>query len=363
MAKVKKKRFKYKARSDSQVEDRINKGSGAFDTITKEAIPMFKAAENKNRVRILPPTWEDPEHYGLDIFVHYGVGPDNQTYLCPSKMNQGDCPVCEERRRAQKGDDPNYIRELSPTRRVLCWVISRAEEDKGPMLWSVPVSMDLDISVLRQDEESGECLNIDDPEKGYDVLFKRTGKGIKTRYTGLAISRRSSAVSTDPDDVSEWMEFIIERPLPELLKFFSYDYIQGVFSGEASEAKADDDEDTDTRASRRRPKKGKRPAAEDEEEEDVDEEEEDDEDDDEDDEEEEEDEEDDEEDEEGEEDEEEDDEEDEEEEEEQPRRSKVRAKKKKKKKAEEEPQPTSKKKKSSSLKDRIRNRLDKRRGK
>lgn len=84
--------FRYEGRSKADVDKRSSQGANEFDKYLVDAVKMFKPNDKDNTIRILPPTWEKPKHYGLDIWVHYGVGPDRQTYLCLHKMKSEKCP-------------------------------------------------------------------------------------------------------------------------------------------------------------------------------------------------------------------------------------------------------------------------------
>lgn len=228
--------YEYKARDAGQVKDRAKSlGGGDFDKICKPEVQMFTPNDGDNVIRILPPTWEKPEHYGLDLWLHYKVGPDEQTYLCLNKMNGEDCPVCEERRKAVADGDEDYADQLKPKQRVLIALIDRENEKDGVQVWSMPWGVDKDLLSRSVDKKTGEVLALDDPENGYDVEFERTGQGIKTKYIGLALARRESALGN-----SKWLDWIVDNPLPTLLQFFSYEHIAGVFGGASKKGKGRD---------------------------------------------------------------------------------------------------------------------------
>jgi hypothetical protein len=197
----------------------------------------------------LPPTWEDAQHFGLDIYVHYGIGSDNQSYLCLDKMRGEKCPICEQRKVAERSGDPEYARSLVPTKRVLVWVVDRADEESGPQLWSMAWTIDRDLANLSIDKASGELLLIDDPEDGYDIEFVRTGKGLKTKYSGTAVARRSSPLADDPKQADAWLAFVAENPLTEVLQYFDEDHIASVAEGKgAAGDEAEDEDEAPTRS-------------------------------------------------------------------------------------------------------------------
>src|SRR5487761_2598770 len=184
--------YRYQSRSPDAMKKRGDQGGTDFDTYIKDIVNMFKPNDGDNIIRALPPTWDNPEHYGLDIYVHYGVGPDNQAYLCLEKMLKKPCPVCEEMHRASKTGDEDYAKKLKPNKRVLFYLVDRNNEKDGVQAWASPWTIDRDICKISVDKRSGEVLELDNPEDGYDIEFERKGKGERTEYIGLAIARRSS---------------------------------------------------------------------------------------------------------------------------------------------------------------------------
>jgi hypothetical protein len=245
-------RFKYTKRTKDQTKKRATQSGGTFDTLLKSNINTFSVKEGDRAIRILPPSWEDAEHYGYDIYVHYDVGPDSQSYLCAAKMKDKPCPICEERKAAEKDKDadPEYITALKPTKRVLTWVIDRDSEEDGPLVWSMPWTVDRDIAALSIHKKSGEVLCVDDPDEGYDIEFRRDGTGRKTKYSAMQIQRSDSPLSADEDEANDWLDFISENPLPDLLNFFEYEYIQNVFAGKKSKSDDEEEEETPRRSKR-----------------------------------------------------------------------------------------------------------------
>lgn len=226
-------KFKYKKRSAESVEKRAQ-GSSDRDHFLKDEFAKYSPADGDNLIRILPPTWDDAQHHGLDIHVHYGIGPDKGAFLSLNKHKGEADPIYEERLQAQNDGDDEYAKELRPNTRTLVWVIDRDKEEDGPKLWAMPFGVDKEISIRCKDKKSGEVLYIDDPDDGYDVEFTKTGSGKKTKYEGIQISRRSSPISDDEDQAEEWLEFIEDNPLPSVLEFKEYDYIKRVFGSGGS---------------------------------------------------------------------------------------------------------------------------------
>ena len=238
--------YEYKPRSAADTRARADKGANDYDKILKDTVKMWKPNDKDNRIRILPPTWKDPEHFGYDVYVHYGVGPDRQSYLCRFKMLGEADPINEEREKARKeldaddADDQAYIKQLDAKRRVVVYLIDRDNEKEGVQAWAMPWTVDRDIVKVSVDKSTGEVLPIDHPEDGYDVEFEKKGQGARTEYLGVAIARRSSALGKD-----EWLEYAVENPIPDQLQFYDYAHIAKAFGAQGDhreKAHADRDE-------------------------------------------------------------------------------------------------------------------------
>jgi hypothetical protein len=224
------KEFVYRQRTKEQVSARANQKSGNFDSYFKDIHKVFVPKEGEYQLRFLPPTWEDPSHYGLDLFVHYGIGTDSQSYLCLASMKGEPCPICEERKRAERRGDAEYVKSLSPTKRVAVWLVDRDAEKDGPQIWAMPWTFDRDLALLSVDKASGEVICLDDPDEGYDFIFTRKGSSINTKYIGLQVARKPTPISDD-DSGMTWISHVLKNPLPDTLVFYSYDHIAAVFSG------------------------------------------------------------------------------------------------------------------------------------
>jgi len=247
-------RFEYRQRDASSARKRAESSGKDYDRYLEDVVDGFQVSDGDNVVRILPPTWNDADHYGHDIYVHYEIGPDKGTYLCLQKMKGEPCPICEERKRAAAEGDEDYAKKLEPKKRVLVYVIDRNKEKEGLKVWAMPWTLDRDIVKVSVDKRSGEVMSIDHPDDGYDVMFERQGKGPRTEYVGVSIDRRSSPLDND-----KALDIAQDKPLPSLLKFYPYEHIASVFGGgsgggsdSGGRGRGRDDDDDDRGSSRGR---------------------------------------------------------------------------------------------------------------
>ena len=217
--------FKYRPRDPSAWEKRATQQGSEFQGIFHEDYKQYTVAKGDNHIRILPPTWEDADHYGLEVYVHYGIGPDRASVICLHKMKQQRCPICEAQQRLERAGDDEGAKELRANKRVVVWLIDRKEEAKGPMLWAMPWTLDRDFSAAAMDKRSGEIYSLDDPENGFDVSFDKTGDKQLTKYIGIQPARRASSVDQD------FIDYVVEFPVPNTLVWRTYDEIKLLYEG------------------------------------------------------------------------------------------------------------------------------------
>ena len=236
--------FQYKERSADDFKKQKEKGSGDFDALFKDGVSMFTAPEGSHHVRFLPPADEGEDHYALEVYIHYGIGPDNKRYWCPEKMGLGPCPICEERRALAEAGEESAAKSLRPAKRLIAYVIDRKDEASGPKIWNMPFSVDKELLELCFDEETNEVVFIDHPDEGHDVRFKRVGKGMQdTKYIAFKIDQEGTPIHALPKRMDDWLGFIMDNPLSSTLKMYSYDYLAGVIGTGAAPAEHVEEEE------------------------------------------------------------------------------------------------------------------------
>lgn len=234
--------FKYTGRTPEEIKDRASRAVGGRDSYFNPDIKYFTAREGVNTVRILPmPPGKDWRHYGFQVYAHYDIGPDKSSYLCLAKMKGEACPICDERTAASGAGHDDLAKVLRFGERVPMFVIDRANPKDGPMLWNVSGGMDKDVSKLCIDPSTGEILLVDHPDEGYDLSFTRTGTGLKTKYSGFQFSRRAGPLSDDPKQADDWLKYIVEHPIDEMLVFHEADYIAKILDGQPAPPAAQPD--------------------------------------------------------------------------------------------------------------------------
>jgi hypothetical protein len=218
--------FTYQRRKQEVAEDRANQSGGGFEGFIKDEYRQYGPKNGDNAIRIFPrDASEGAEHYGEDVWVHFNVGPERATVICPFKMAQEPCPVCEELAKAQRVGDKESIDALKPSRRVVVWLLDRKNEEHGPLVWGMPWSVDRDINKACRDRETGVFYFPEDPQEGYDIYFDRSGTPPFVDYTTFQLSRKPN--SLDP----KHLDFISKNPILETLRIRDYATIKRMFEG------------------------------------------------------------------------------------------------------------------------------------
>ena len=174
------------------------------DKLESLGIRQFKSSVGDNFIRIVPPP-EPGVYFGLELWVHYDVGPNGDAFLCARRMTHGKdrCPVCEQYQHLRDSDvDPAELRRLRPgPPRFLFWIIDykdRTTQSQGLQLYDAPRTINdgiLDYSVNRR---TGEVTDISHPKDGQVFVFTRTGEGpTNTRYHAFEVQEAEPV----PDEI------------------------------------------------------------------------------------------------------------------------------------------------------------------
>lgn len=186
-------------------------------------LQQYKVADGDNFVSILPPKKED-EFYGKKVFIHSNIGADNRVFLCPNKMKKKPCPICEEIARIRvKNPDDECLAVLRPRLRYLFFVVDVTSKEtikKGVMFWDAPTTVKDEIVSLSQDRRSGKLVDVSDPDDGRDILFTKSGKGLKTRYSAFELEEREPI----PD---EWIKQVCD--FEKILNWIDYETMSEEF--------------------------------------------------------------------------------------------------------------------------------------
>lgn len=230
--------FKYRPRGD--VEKLATKKGASRDGYVLPDYRVYVPKKGENAVRILPPTWEgDPEPaggFGMWIWVHFNVGPDNAAVLCLYKMKGERCPICDAQMAADKRGADKEAGQLKAKERCLMWLVDRKDERAGVMYYAPGWTWARDLAKVLRDRTTGTYRRPEDPEKGYDVFWdredKNTPEGTFPDDGGFQMASKSTAVAED------YLSFAVEHSLPECLCWRTYDEVKALYEGAPAEEEA-----------------------------------------------------------------------------------------------------------------------------
>jgi hypothetical protein len=152
----------------------------------REDYEMFHLSDGENIVRILPPTWKNPSHYGLDVYIHRI---DSMVYFC----DVGAC--CNVGGKSFK--------------KVLTWVIHEGKLK----LWIMPLILDkMLVQRMVSDKRWKECIS-----KNYSLIVHKTGYGIKTSFYIENLIKTNENKGTD-----KILEYTSVHPLDMVKRDFYY---------------------------------------------------------------------------------------------------------------------------------------------
>jgi len=224
--------------------------SGKFKGIFKEdlQIPVWKIKDGEHLIDIIPyligegnpsPRVKPGEiGYVLTLFVHNGVGVNENQYVCLSRNYNKPCPVCEYKLKLKNaGDDEDSLKTLNPTRRCIYNVVvydDEKEQDKGIQIMLVAhYFMERHLAELSKSPKRGGKINYTAPDKtGKAISFKREGTGAKnTQYLGHRFIDRDYAIADEILDSTYCLEEIVHVP--------SYEEVYEALHGKQIETKTD----------------------------------------------------------------------------------------------------------------------------
>jgi len=239
------KKFQYKSTSAERLKQQAEQTGSRFDGIYKANVETFKFKVGDNTFRILPPTWDGADYYGYEVWAHSYVGSNNGTYLCPRKMKNKPCAICDVEKETRDSGDKEEASQLAARQRYLFWALDRDDEKAGAKIVEMSWTLDQSVASLLINKRTGKVIALDHPTEGRDVTIQRRGQGLNTKYYGQRIESEATPILDDEEEMDELLEYVRENPIPSLLKFYDNEYLEGIISGTAPDPDDDDDDDDD----------------------------------------------------------------------------------------------------------------------
>lgn len=188
-------------------------------------------------------------YFERTFYVHKGIGPDNETHLCPKKTFGKPCPVCKHR--TKMGRDPDAdddtTDELKPKERQLFVVMQPKKKKAGIQILDKSYHLfgkELDLAIRKAKKKHGEeaADKFASPDEGMSVLCEVEEKSYKkANYTNVKMAK---LVERD----EQYDEDLIEQVpcLDKLLVETPYEELKQLFDQSGDDADDDDDEDDDS---------------------------------------------------------------------------------------------------------------------
>ncbi len=195
-------------------------------TPTGDAL-LWKVMDKSHKVRLLPVHPDDNiNFYGMTVHIHTNVGVNGDQYLCPKRMLNKPCPICEQQ--ASLWDtEPDMAKDLYPQSRYLVWMVDLSVEPnkQRTQVWSCPRTAMDDILGVSYKKATDEIVNLANLEEGYTLYFDRekTPGTTFSKYKNFQLDDKTSPVK------EEWVDGI--KSFSEIIEYASYDEIKNAFLG------------------------------------------------------------------------------------------------------------------------------------
>jgi hypothetical protein len=186
-------------------------------------VSFFKAPTGKYKIEILPylittdkhPRKGTPVDYLLDIWVHFGIGIMDDSFVCLKNTYRKPCSICEELDKLNLGEkeiNESEINDLKPKRRCIYNIIDHGNVSKGRQLFDVSHFLFEKELLEEASSSSDEIICFADIEDGRTVSFRTIDDSFKgntfQRYKSFKFLNRvfskdqmekfsSSAISLD----------------------------------------------------------------------------------------------------------------------------------------------------------------------
>lgn len=212
-------------------------------------VKLYKPSEGHNLIDILPYIVSTNRHpqgiakgdpdYILDIWIHQGVGENDDAFVCLERTFRKPCPICEEREaRLKAGSDwkSEDVQDLLPSRKAVYNVIEEDEPDLIQIFIASYAYFERDglLDELEDYEKKEEQIIFSSLSDGRSIKFKakthKFGKRDYFKYKRFTFEKRDKP----------YPESILDKvyPLDSMLVIPTYEEVRDAFF-----AVPDDDED------------------------------------------------------------------------------------------------------------------------
>ena len=221
---------------------------------------LFKADKKPHRINIIPyevvkgsdepggnPYAEKGDlYFERTYFTHRGIGPEQNTYVCPRKTAGKKCPICDyaAKMRRDPNADPDVIKDFDPKERQLWNVVDTEDPKKGVQIWDVSFHLfgKLLDQRIKDAEEDDNYEFFADPENGMTLRlgFEEKKYGGNTFYDVASIDFKARKDAVDRKTLEA------AHNLDDLLIVLPYEKLEKIFlDGDGGKSATDDDDEDD----------------------------------------------------------------------------------------------------------------------
>jgi len=189
---------------------------------------MWRPQEGEEAtVRIISFSDNDDQPF-KERWFYYGIG-NNPGLLSPHQFGKPD-PIQELINKLRSDDNKEsyeLCKKLYPKMRSFAAVVVRGEEDRGVRLWAFGKMVYQDILKIMLDPDYAP--DITDVKEGFDIKVSCTKlPGKQFANTSVRARPRSTALSTDANQIKEWTDNIPE--LDDLYTLKSYEELEKIIN-------------------------------------------------------------------------------------------------------------------------------------
>jgi len=182
-------------------------------------------------------------HWERTFFVHRGIGPEQNNYVCPRRTADKKCPICEHRTKLMKDPeaDEDLIKDLAPKERQLFNIVDTKDRDKGVQIWDISFWLfGKALDALRDNaDEDDDYEAFADLEGGMTLKCAVEEKRFSgnTYYEVINIIFKPRREDYDEDMLDK------SNCLDEVVKILPYKELKAIFLQTEDEDNDEDDED------------------------------------------------------------------------------------------------------------------------
>lgn len=194
----------------------------------------FKPPEGKSEIRILetPPDRErDSPALYMEYFVHRNVGPNKRFCMCGNKPGQTKhkrCWLCKKKKKYETSKQQELAVQVAVKDQDL-------DELVGPLVWQMGVGKSADAMGYKiKGVISSDRRNYTDHKRGYNLHFKRTGLGLKTKWSDIDHDDEPSRV---PKGILKQLKPFVDTGIPQ----YDEQWQKDCYYGRDENSKGEDD--------------------------------------------------------------------------------------------------------------------------